>query len=265
MDAIKDKDQLQKEEYQVYRKSKVLTDNVLSYCPGCGHGTVTRLVAEAIEGLNIQEETIGIASVGCSAFIFDFLDVDFIGSPHGRAAAVACGAKRTNPGKYVFTYQGDGDLAAIGTSETFHACNRGDNITIIFVNNGIYGMTGGQMAPTTLLDMKTSTSPFGRESNAMGYPVDITRIVAQLPGTYYATRQSVHTPAAVRKARKAIQKAFDNQRLEKGLSIVELVSTCNMNWRMSPVEANHWMEENMFPFFPPGDYKIDGELVNQEK
>jgi 2-oxoglutarate ferredoxin oxidoreductase subunit beta len=218
---------------------------------------------EAIEELGIQSETIGVASVGCSVLAYDFMNVDMTGAPHGRATAVATGIKRCWPDKYVFTYQGDGDLAAIGTAETIHACNRGENITIIFINNGIYGMTGGQMAPTTLLGMKSSTTPYGRESALMGNPIKITELVAQLPGTYYVTRQSVHTAANVRKAKKAILKAFDNQKLKKGLSLVEIVSNCNSGWKMTPVDSNKWMEENMFPFYPLGDIKVDGELVKK--
>lgn len=240
-----------------------MTDITLTYCPGCGHGTATRLVAEVIEELGIEEDTIGIAPVGCSVFIYDFIDVDFIQAAHGRAPAVATGVKRLWPDKYVFTYQGDGDLAAIGTSETIHTCNRGDNITIIFINNGIYGMTGGQMAPTTLLGMVTSTTPYGREAEMMGNPIKITDIVAHLPGTYFVTRQAVHTPANVRKAKKAIRTAFENQKLKKGVSFVEIVSSCNSGWRMTPVKANEWMAENMIPYYPLGDIKVEGKLVEK--
>ncbi len=176
---------------------------------------------------------------------------------HGRAPALATAVKRLNPEKTVFTYQGDGDLAAIGTAETIHACNRGENIVIIFINNGIYGMTGGQMAPTTLPNMKSSTSPYGRDVQTMGNPIKITELVAQLPGTLYVTRQAVHTPAAVRKAKKAIRKAFENQKLNKGLSFVEIVSNCNSGWKMTPNQANQWMVENMFPFYQLGDIKVN--------
>jgi 2-oxoglutarate ferredoxin oxidoreductase subunit beta len=248
-------------ENQVYRKSPLMTDNVLSYCPGCGHGVVHRLIAEVIEELGIQSETIGIAPVGCSVLAYDFIDVDWLQAPHGRAPAVATGLKRVMPDKYIFTYQGDGDLAAIGTGETIHASNRGENITIIFINNGIYGMTGGQMAPTTIPGMVSSTSPYGRDVSTMGHPIKITELVAQLPGSYYVTRQAVHKPANVRKAKKAIQKAFENQALKKGLSLVEVVSNCNSGWKMTPVKSNQWMEENMFPFYPLGDIKVDGVLV----
>lgn len=250
-----------KEENLVYRKTPLMTDRVLSYCPGCGHGTVHRIIMEVIEEMGIQNETIGIAPVGCSVLAYEFMDIDMIQAAHGRAPAVATGVKRTWPDKFVFTYQGDGDLAAIGTSETIHACNRGEFFTIIFINNGIYGMTGGQMAPTTLEGMKTSTSPYGRDLATMGNPLKITELIAQLPGTYFVSRQSVHTPAAVRKAKKAILKAFEVQRDKKGLSFVEIVSNCNSGWKMPPVKANQWMVENMFPYYPPGDIKVDGKLV----
>ncbi|MFC2098767.1 thiamine pyrophosphate-dependent enzyme [Bacteroidota bacterium] len=245
----------------VYEKSPLMTDKVLSYCPGCGHGVVHHLIAEVIDELGIQSDTIGIAPVGCSVLAYEFIDVDWLQAAHGRAPAVATGLKRVMPDKYIFTYQGDGDLAAIGTSETIHACNRGEHITIIFINNGIYGMTGGQMAPTTLPGMSTSTSPYGRDVSTMGNPVKMTELVAQLPGTYYVTRQAVHKPGNVRKTKKAIMKAFENQKLKKGVSMVEVVSNCNSGWKMTPVKSNQWMEENMFPFYPLGDIKVDGELV----
>jgi 2-oxoglutarate ferredoxin oxidoreductase subunit beta len=254
-----------KEENVVYRKTPLMTDNILSYCPGCGHGTTHRIIMEVIEELGIQSQTIGVAPVGCSVLAYDFMDIDWLQAPHGRAPAVATGLKRVMPDKYIFTYQGDGDLAAIGTGETIHSCNRGENITIIFVNNGIYGMTGGQMAPTTLPGMVSTTSPYGRDVKTMGNPIKMTELVAFLPGTYFVTRQSVHSPTAVRKAKKAIRKAFENQKLEKGLSFVEIVSSCNSGWRMTPVQANKWMEENMFPFYPPGDIKVDGKLVKKEE
>ena len=250
-----------KPENLVYTKTKVMTDATLHYCPGCGHGTAHRIIAEVIDELGIQDKTIGIAPVGCSVLAYNYFDVDFEEAAHGRAPALATAAKRLNPDRYVFTYQGDGDLAAIGTCETIHACNRGENITMIFINNGIYGMTGGQMAPTTLLGMKTATTPSGRDQKLNGYPLQITELLAQLPGTYYVTRQSVHTPGNVRKAKAAIRKAFENQKLEKGVSFVEIVSSCNSGWKMTPVQANKWMEENMFKKYPLGDIKVDGELV----
>jgi 2-oxoglutarate ferredoxin oxidoreductase subunit beta len=253
-----------KEENLVYSKTPLLTDKPLSYCPGCGHGTTHRIVAEVIEEMGILEQTIGVASVGCSVISYDFFNLDMVGSAHGRAAAVATGVKRVLPEKYVFTYQGDGDLAAIGTAESIHTCNRGENITIIFINNGIYGMTGGQMAPTTIEGMKTSTSPYGRNVKTMGYPLKMTELVAQLPGTYYVTRQSVHTAASVKKAKKAIRIAFENQKLNKGVSFVEIVSNCNSGWKLTPLKANKWMEDNMFPFYPLGDIKVDGVIVKNE-
>lgn len=252
-----------KEENLVYKKSKVMTDATLSYCPGCGHGTAHRLIAEVIEEMGIQDETIGVCPVGCSVLMYNFLDLDMQQAAHGRAPAVATAIKRIMPEKYVFTYQGDGDLAAIGTAETIHACNRGENITIIFVNNGIYGMTGGQMAPTTLPGMPSSTCPYGRDVEMMGNPLKMTELVAQLAGTYYVTRQSVHTPRNVRQAKKAILKAFENQKLKRGVSFVEIVSNCNSGWKLPPVKANEWMEQNMFPFYPLGDIKVEGQLVTK--
>ncbi|TVR74144.1 MAG: 2-oxoglutarate oxidoreductase [Marinilabiliales bacterium] len=253
-----------KDENLVYQKTSVLTDNVMHYCPGCGHGTAHRLIAEVIEDMDIQSDTLGVTPVGCAVLMYNYLDIDMQEAAHGRAPAVATAIKRLMPDKYVFTYQGDGDLAAIGTAETIHACNRGENIAIFFINNGIYGMTGGQMAPTTLSGMKSSTSPYGRDVQMMGNPMKMTELVAQLPGTWYVTRQTVHTPASVRKAKKAIRQAFENQKLKKGLSLVEIVSNCNSGWKMSPVEANKWMAENMFPFYPPGDIKLEGKLVVKE-
>jgi 2-oxoglutarate ferredoxin oxidoreductase subunit beta len=239
----------------VYEKPKLLTSNTMHYCPGCSHGVVHKLLAEVIEELGIQEKTIGVSPVGCGVFAYNYIDIDWQEAAHGRAPAVACGISRTNPDKVVFTYQGDGDLASIGTGEIMHACNRGDDFVVIFINNGIYGMTGGQMAPTTLLGQVTATTPCGRDAAMNGYPLKITELIAQLPGTSYVTRQSVHTPAAIRKCKKAIAKAFTSAQEKKGTAFVEVVSTCNMNWKLPPVEANQWMEENMFPFYPPGDMK----------
>ncbi len=253
-----------KPENLIYQKTKNMTDNVLSYCPGCGHGTAHNITMEVVEEMGITEDTIGIAPVGCSVLAYDFMNIDMVQAAHGRAPAVATGIKRVWPEKFVFTYQGDGDLAAIGGNETLHACNRGENIVIIFINNGIYGMTGGQMAPTTLEGMRTSTSPYGREIQSMGSPMKITELVALLPGTYYVTRQSVHTPQAVRKAKRAIKKAFEVQRDKKGLALVEIVSNCNSGWKMPPVAANKWMEENMFPYYPIGDIKVNGKLKTKK-
>jgi len=247
-------------ENKVFTKSGLMTDCVSNYCPGCGHGTANNLTMEVIDEMGIAGDTIGVTPVGCSVFAYDFMDIDMAQAAHGRAPAVATGIARTRPDKYVFTYQGDGDLAAIGTAETIHACNRGENIVIIFVNNGIYGMTGGQMAPTTLPNMRTSTSPYGRDINTMGSPIRMSELIANLPGTYYVTRQAVHTHKHARKAKKAIQTAFQNTRLKKGLSFVEIVSNCNSGWKMTPNDSNVWMEENMFPYFPLGDIKVNGIL-----
>lgn len=244
-----------KPENQVYGKSKILTDNAMHYCYGCSHGVVHKLIAEVIEEMGIQDKTVGVSPVGCSVFMYDYLNVDFMEAAHGKAPAVATGYKRTNPDKYVFTYQGDGDLAAIGTGETLHTVNRGENIVMIFINNAIYGMTGGQMAPTTMLGQVTATTPYGRDVDLNGYPLKITELLAQLPGAAYVTRQSVHTPANVRRCKKAIRKAFENSAKNIGTSFVEVVSTCNSGWKITPVEANKWMEENMFPFYPLGDLK----------
>jgi 2-oxoglutarate ferredoxin oxidoreductase subunit beta len=251
-----------KEENLAYRKSSLLTEKQFSYCPGCGHGTTHRILAEILEEMNLQSKTIGVAPVGCSVLMYEFLDVDIQQAAHGRAPAVATAIKRLMPDRFVFTYQGDGDLAAIGTAETIHACNRGENIMIIFVNNGIYGMTGGQMAPTTLPGMVSSTSPYGRDTSVMGNPLKMSDLVASLPGTYYVTRQSVHNPASVRKTKKAIRKAVEYQKLNKGTCFIEIVSNCPSGWRMTPVQANKWMEENMFPFYPPGDIKVPAEEKN---
>lgn len=239
----------------VYEKTTVMNDTPMHYCPGCSHGVVHKLIGEIIQEMGIQDKTIGIAPVGCAVFAYNYLDIDWQQAAHGRAPALATAVKRLLPDRYVFTYQGDGDLAAIGTAETIHACNRGENIAIIFINNGIYGMTGGQMAPTTLKGMKSSTSPNGRDIPTNGYPLNITNLLAQLEGTCYVTRQSVHTVATVRKAKKAIQKALENSMLNKGTSIVEIVSTCSSGWKMTPADSNDWMVENMFPEYPMGDLK----------
>ncbi len=241
---------------KVFERPKSLIDTEMHYCPGCGHGTAHRLITEVIDEMGIQEKTIGVAPVGCSVFAYNYIDVDFSEAAHGRASAVATGIKRVLPEKYVFSYQGDGDLAAIGTGETIHTCNRGENILIIFINNGIYGMTGGQMAPTTLPKMKSTTSPLGRDTKSMGYPLKITELVAALPGTYYVTRQSVHKPLNVRRAKKAIQKGFEYQKLNKGTCFVEIVSNCPSNWKMTPVESNQWMDKHMLDYYPLGDIKV---------
>ena len=240
----------------LFEKTKLLTDKQFHYCPGCNHGIIHRLVAEVIDEMNLDGKVVGVAPVGCSVFAYDYFNCDMYEAAHGRAPAVATGVKRAmGPDTMVFTYQGDGDLACIGTAETIHALNRGENITIIFINNAIYGMTGGQMAPTTLVGMKTSTSPYGRDVHLHGYPLKMADIAAQLEGTAYVTRQSVDTVPAIRKAKKAIRKAFENSMAGKGSNLVEIVSTCNSGWKMSPEKSNKWMQEHMFPFYPLGDLK----------
>ena len=237
-----------KKENLVFGKSKLILPNVMHYCPGCSHGTVHKLVAEVIEEMGLEHDTIGVSPVGCSVFAYNYIDIDWAQAAHGRACAVATAIKRVNPEKMVFTYQGDGDMSAIGTGETIHAAARGENIVAIYINNAIYGMTGGQMAPTTLIGMKTATTPYGRDPKLHGYPYRIATMIAQLEGVCYVTRQSVHTPAAVRKA-------FENSMAGKGTSFVEFVATCNSGWKQTPVEANKWLEENMLPFYPVGDIK----------
>jgi len=244
-----------KPENLVYEKPKIMNDLPMHYCPGCSHGVVHKLIAEVLEEMDMQDKTVGIAPVGCAVFAYNYLDIDWQEAAHGRAPAVATAIKRLRPDRLVFTYQGDGDLAAIGTAETIHACNRGENITIIFINNGIYGMTGGQMAPTTLEGMKTSTCPYGRDVKLNGYPLKITNILKELEGVRYVSRQSVHTAVAVRKAKKAIRKAFENSMEEKGTSVVEIVSSCSSGWKLNPIQSNEWMEKNMFPAYPLGDLK----------
>jgi len=239
----------------VYEKTTVMNNTPMHYCPGCSHGVIHKILGEVIQEMDIQDKTIGIAPVGCAVFAYKYLDIDWQQAAHGRAPALATAVKRLLPDRYVFTYQGDGDLAAIGTAETIHACNRGENIAIIYVNNGIYGMTGGQMAPTTLPGMKSTTSPNGRDVTVEGPPLDMSKLLAQLEGVCYVTRQSVHTVASVKKAKKAIRKALENSMLNKGTSIVEVVSTCSSGWRMTPAESNNWMVENMFPMYPLGDLK----------
>ena len=243
----------------VYEKTDVLTETPMHYCPGCSHGVIHKVLMEVIDEMGIQEKTVGVAPVGCSVFAYNYMDIDMQEAAHGRAGAAATGVKRVLPDKYVFSYQGDGDLAAIGTGETIHAVNRGEHILMLFVNNAIYGMTGGQMAPTSLLGQVTSTTPFGRDAAAIGFPLKITELVAQLPGAYYVTRQSVHTPAAVRKLKKAIQMSFKYQERKKGTCFIEIVSNCPSGWKMTPLQANEWLEKNMFPEFPIGDIKVPKE------
>ncbi|MFI3315249.1 MAG: thiamine pyrophosphate-dependent enzyme [Rikenellaceae bacterium] len=239
----------------VYEKPKILTDNIMHYCPGCSHGVVHKIIAEVIEEMNMQESAVGISPVGCSVLAYDYIDIDFVQAAHGRAPAIATALKRLSPEKLVFTYQGDGDLAAIGTAETIHACNRGDNITIIFINNAIYGMTGGQMAPTTPIGMKTSTSPYGREASIHGFPYKMADMVSLIDGVCYVSRQSVDKPLNIRRAKKAIRKAFENSMQSKGLSLIEIVATCSSGWKLSPVESNRYMSESLHNIYPLGDIK----------
>ncbi len=240
----------------VYASPDTLTGTPTHYCPGCGHGVAHRVLMEVVDELGIQEQTIGVAPVGCSVFAYQYMNVDMQQAAHGRASAVATGIRRVHPDKYVFSYQGDGDLAAIGTAETIHTVNRGENILVLFVNNAIYGMTGGQMAPTTLLGMKTTTSPEGRTIETAGFPMKITEMIAMLPGAYYVSRNSVHTPNAVRHLKKAITKAFQYQKEKRGTCFIEVVSNCPSGWKMTPLQSNEWMEKNMFPVYPPGEIKV---------
>lgn len=239
----------------VFDKPKALTDTPFHYCPGCTHGIIHRLVAEAIDELGIEGRTIGVASVGCSVLAYNYFSCDMVQAAHGRSPAVATGLKRSDPNNIVFTYQGDGDLAAIGTAETVHAAARGENITIIFVNNAIYGMTGGQMAPTTLPDQVTQTSPYGRDVHTVGYPVKVCEMLSELDGATYLERVSVHDVKNIRNAKKAILKAFKNQIEGKGFSLVEILSTCPTNWGLSPEKALGWLKDNMMPYYPLGVYK----------
>ena len=244
-----------KPENLVYARPRLLDERNTHYCPGCSHGVVHRLLADLIDEMGLEDKTIGVAPVGCAVFAYNYIDVDWVEAAHGRAPAVATALNRLNPEKFVFTYQGDGDLAAIGTAETIHAANRGENIVMVFINNAIYGMTGGQMAPTTLLGQKTATTPYGRRADLNGFPIKISDILAGLDGTCYVTRQAVHTPAAVRKTKAALKKAIQNALDKKGTSVVEVVSTCNSGWKLSPAKSNQWMEENMFAKYPLGDLK----------
>ena len=244
-----------KEENKVYCKPELLEEVHMHYCPGCSHGVIHKLIAEVISELGLTETTVGVSPVGCAVFAYNYIDVDWVEAAHGRAPAVATALKRLWPENTVFTYQGDGDMSAIGTAESIHAANRGENIVMVFVNNAIYGMTGGQMAPTTLLGMKTATTPYGRRADLNGYPLAISPLLAALDGTCYVTRQAVHTPGAVRKTKAAIKKAFTNALNKRGTSVVEVVSTCNSGWKLSPADSNRWMVEHMFEKYPLGDLK----------
>jgi len=239
----------------VFDKPHALTDTPFHYCPGCTHGIIHRLVAEVIDELGLEDTTVGIAPVGCSVFAYNYFNCDMIEAPHGRAPAVATGVKRANPDLTVFTYQGDGDLAAIGTAETVHVGTRGENLTIIFVNNAIYGMTGGQMAPTTLLGQVSTTSPYGRIKELQGNPIRVCEMMATLDGVAYAERVSVDCVKNVLAAKKAIKKGFENQMNKRGLSIIEVLSTCPTNWGLSPEKSLEWLRENMMSHYPLGVYK----------
>ena len=239
----------------VFKKPKALTDTPLHYCPGCTHGIIHRLVAEAIDELGIEGKTVGVAPVGCSVMAYDYFSCDMVEAAHGRAPAVATGAKRANPDNIVFTYQGDGDLAAIGTAETVHSAARNENITVIFVNNAIYGMTGGQMAPTTLPQQVTQTSPYGRDVTVVGYPVKVCEMLSQVDGASYLERVAVNNVKNIKKAKQAIKKAFQNQIEGKGFSLVEVLSTCPTNWGLTPKAALKWLDENMETYYPLGVYK----------
>ena len=244
-----------KPENKVYGKTPVLKDAVLHYCPGCSHCVVHKLIAEVIEEMGIQDKTIGVSPVGCSVFAYNYLDIDWQQAAHGRAPALATATKRLMPEKYVFTYQGDGDLASIGMAETVHAAARNENITIIFINNAIYGMTGGQMAPTTLIGQKASTCPTGRSEEWSGMPIKMSEMLAQIPSSYYIERVAVNNTANIAKAKKAIAKAFRYQMEGKGFCMIEVLSTCPTNWGLSPVEAIDWLENNMIPYYPLGVYR----------
>lgn len=240
----------------VAQKPESLTDVPFHYCPGCTHGIIHRLAAECLDELNLREQTIGICPVGCGVLAYDYFNCDMLEAAHGRAPAIATGIKRMLPDRCVFTYQGDGDLASIGMAEIVHASARGENITVIFVNNAIYGMTGGQMAPTTLLGQVTTTSPYGRTAEQTGYPLKMAELLAQNQGSAYICRSAVNNPANVIRTKKSIKKALQFQMQKKGFSMVEILSACPTNWGLSPLEALEWLEENMIPYYPLGEFKV---------
>jgi 2-oxoglutarate/2-oxoacid ferredoxin oxidoreductase subunit beta len=244
------------EAQKVYSRPKALTDIPTHYCPGCTHGVAHRLIAEVIDEMGIREKTIGVAPVGCSVFAYNYFDCDFIEAAHGRAPAMATGVKRVLPERFVFTYQGDGDLASIGMAEIMHAAARGENISVIFLNNAIYGMTGGQMAPTTLPGQKTTSSPLGRDVEQVGFPLQMAEILSGLDGVGYVARRSLHDPKNIRLAKKAIRTAFEVQERNLGFALVELLSTCPTNWGVGPLEALKWLEDHMLPVYPIGDFKV---------
>ena len=245
----------------VYSRPKSLSGIPTSYCPGCTHGVAHRLIAEVLDEMGLREYTIGVAPVGCSVFAYNYFDCDFVEAAHGRAPAMATGIKRVLPDRIVFTYQGDGDLASIGMAEIMHVAVRGENITVVFINNAIYGMTGGQMAPTTLPGQKTTSTPAGRDVEQTGFPVKMAEILATMEGTGYSVRRSLHDPKNIRMAKKALRTAFEAQKLGLGFSMVELLSTCPTNWGLTPIEALHWVEEYMIPVYPIGDFKINPALA----
>jgi 2-oxoglutarate ferredoxin oxidoreductase subunit beta len=239
----------------VYSRPQSLTSVVTHYCPGCTHGVIHRLIAEVLDELNIREKTIGVAPVGCSVFAYNYFDCDFAGAAHGRAPAMATGIKRVHPDRVVFAYQGDGDLAAIGTGEIVHAATRGENLTVIFVNNATYGMTGGQMAPTTLPGMRSTSSPKGRDVETMGFPIRVSELLSTLSGASYVVRRSVHDPGHINQTKKAIKTAFKVQMNQMGFSLVEILSACPVNWGKTPIEALKFVKEEMIPYYRLGDYK----------
>ncbi len=244
----------------VYERPHAFTESPTHYCPGCTHGVAHRLVAEVLEEMKIADRTIGVAPVGCAVFAYNYFDIDFVEAPHGRAPAMATGVKRALPDRVVFTYQGDGDLASIGMGEIVHAAARGENLTVIFVNNANFGMTGGQMAPTTLPGMKTSSSVNGRDVETQGYPIKVSEMLSTLDGVGYCVRRSLHDPKNIRLAKKAIRTAFETQVRGLGFAMVELLSTCPTNWGMTPVNSLKFIEEHMIPAYPLGDYKISDAI-----
>jgi 2-oxoglutarate ferredoxin oxidoreductase subunit beta len=245
----------------VYQRPEAFTDVSTHYCPGCTHGVAHRLIAEVLDEMGLAEKTIGVAPVGCSVFAYNYFDTDFVEAAHGRAPAMATGIKRVLPDRVVFTYQGDGDLASIGMGEIMHAAGRGENITVVFINNAIYGMTGGQMAPTSLPGQKTTSSPNGRDVEMQGYPLKMCEMIATLDGAGYVVRRSLHDPKNIRQAKKALRMAFETQIHGLGFSMVELLSTCPTNWGITPLESLKWVEEHMLPVFPLGDYKISSSVA----
>ncbi|NTU76139.1 MAG: 2-oxoglutarate oxidoreductase [Anaerolineaceae bacterium] len=241
----------------VYEHPESLMECATHYCPGCTHGVAHRLIAEVIDEMGIREKTIGVASVGCSVFAYNYFNIDFVQAPHGRAPAMATGVKRVMPDHFVLTYQGDGDLASIGMAEIIHAAARGENISVFFLNNANYGMTGGQMAPTTLPGQKTSSSPSGRDVETQGYPIRAAELLSSLDGASYIVRRSLHDPKNIRLAKKAIRTAFEVQARGLGFSMVEMLSVCPTNWGMTPLQSVNWLQEKMVPYYPLGDYKIN--------